>query len=119
MDGLTRVGAKNTLSLPYFKSFGAKVPEYNSKCKLVEFYSYSLNVNNLSATEEEKEKKKDSCRGSIKLGLRAGLWLVLLPVEGDGAGIIYKTTRAEGEECFLSHRPLAVFALLSPEDTPA
>jgi len=118
------VGAKNTLSLPYFKSFSAKVPEYNSKCKLVEFYSYSLNVNNLSATEEEKEKKKDSCTGSIKLGLRAWLWLVLPPVEGEGGaftiyGIYDKTTRAEGEECFLSHRPLAVFALLSPGDTPA
>ena len=104
MDGLTRVGAKNTLSLPYFKSFSAKVPEYNSKCKLVEFYSYSLNVNNLSATEEEKEKKKDSCRGSIRLGLRAGLWLVLLPVEGEGGAFtIDHSTRAEGEECFLSH----------------
>ena len=110
------------LSLYHFSN--PLVQKLQSKTLSVSLLSFilSLNVNNFSATEEEKERKKDSYRSSIKLRLRAGLWLVLLPVEGEGGAeaiTIDHSTRAEGEECFLSHRPLADFALLSPEDMPA
>ena len=53
--------------------------------------------------------------------LGAGCWLVLLPVEGEGEGVstLHHSTGAVREEGFLCHRPLTVFFLLSPEDTPA
>ena len=61
--------------------------------------------------------------GQLSEELGAGCWLVLLPVEGEGEGegeaIIHNSTGAVSEEGFLCHRPLVVFALLSPEDTPA
>ena len=118
------------LSLYHFSN--PLVQKLQSKTLSVSLLSFilSLNVNNFSATEEEKERKKDSYRSSIKLRLRAGLWLVLLPVEGEGGAeantidhlVLNKclySTRAESEEYFLSHRPLADFALFSPEYTPA